>query len=174
MKKLILIAAILLDAAIVAYLAGGLAGVALFVVFVGTFFLPACALAMRLPHVRSMPADLRFTAAAVLVVILIVPWFFVRKLLPATIVDVVCCAVLTGAAVKFGRLRVTLGDLGLAWKRSRFVVTIVLPVLFALVWLGYGAPVGDHVMFHGLFAIDFGNLVSIVSTVRASPLLPLA
>jgi hypothetical protein len=174
MKKLILIAVILLDAAIVVHLAGGLIGAIVFVVFIGAFFLPACALAMRLPHLRSMPADLRFTAASVLVVILIVPWFFVRKLLPVTITDLVCCAVLTAAAVKFGRLRAFLSDLGMAWQRSRFVVTIVLPVLFALVWLGYGAPVGQDVMFHGLFAVDFGNLVSIVSTVRASPLLPLA
>jgi hypothetical protein len=174
MKKLIVIAVIVLDAAIVVDLAGGVAGAALFAVFVGTFLLPACALAMRLPHLRTMPAGLRLTAASVLVVIGIVPWFFVRKLLPVTIADVVICVVLTGAALKFGRLRATLDELGPALKRSRFVVLIVLPVVFALVWLGYGAPSGGNVMFHGLFAIDFGNLVSIVSTVRASPLLPLA
>jgi hypothetical protein len=174
MKKLILAAVILLDAAIVVYLAGGVAGAALFAVFVGAFLLPACALAMRLPHLREMPAGLRLTAASVLVVIAIVPWFFVRKFLPVTIADVVTCAVLVAAAAKFGRLRATLGELGPALQRSRFVVLLVLPVLFALVWLGYGARVGNDVMFHGLFAIDFGNLVSIVSTVRASPLLPLA
>jgi hypothetical protein len=174
MKKLILAAVILLDAAIVVYLAGGVAGAALFAVFVGAFLLPACVLAMRLPHLREMPAGLRLTAASVLVVIAIVPWFFVRKFLPVTIADVVTCAVLVAAAAKFGRLRATLGELGPELKRSRFVVLLVLPVLFALVWLGYGARVGNDVMFHGLFAIDFGNLVSIVSTVRASPLLPLA
>src|SRR5882762_2373220 len=102
MKKLILAAVILLDAAIVVYLAGGFVGAIVFVVFVGAFLLPACALVMRLPHLRVMPADLRLTAASVLVVILIVPWFFVRKFLPVAIADVVCCAVLTGAAVKFG------------------------------------------------------------------------
>ncbi len=176
MKKLILIAVVLLDAAIVVHLAGGFAGAIVFVVFVGAFLLPACALVMRLPHLRAMPADLRFTAASVLVVILIVPWFFARKLLPVTpaIADVVVCVVLAGAAAKFGRFRTTLAELLPAWRRSRFVVSIVLPVLFALAWLGYGAPAGNDVVFHGLFAIDFGNLVSILATMRASPLLPLA
>jgi len=180
MKKLILIAVVLLDAAIVVHLAGSFFGALAFVLFVGAFLLPACALVMRLPHLRAMPTDLRLTAASVLVVILIVPWFFVRKLLPVTpaIVDVVVCAILViaaGKAVLGARLSVLPGsDNRPPSTEHQYVVFILLPVLFALAWLGYGAPAGGNVMFHGLFGIDFGNLVSIVSTVRASPLLPLA
>jgi hypothetical protein len=175
-KRAIIGLAVLFDAAVLVHLAGGMLAAGVFVVFVTAFLLPACALAMRLPHVRAMPADLRLTAASALVVMLAVPWFFARKVLPirSGIVDVVVCVILVGAALKSGALRNALGDLGPAWKRSRFIVVFVLPLLFALAWLGYGAPAGGEVRFHGLFGIDFGNLVSAIATLRASPMLPLA
>lgn len=176
MKRLIIAACVLFDAAVLVHLAGGVLAAAIFVVFVGAFLLPACVLAMRLPHLRGMPADLRLTAASALVVMLAVPWFFVRKVLPfaPAIADVVICLILTGAAMKFGEIRATLEELGPSLRRSRFVIAIVLPIVFVLAWLGYAARSGKDVLFHGLFAIDFGNLVSIVATLRASPLLPLA
>lgn len=176
MRKTIIAAVVLLDAIILVHLAGGVIAAAVFVMFVAAFLLPACALALRLPPLRTMPPDLRLTAASVAVVMLLVPWFFVRKLLPfaPAIADVVACVLLIGAAARFAAIRDTLEELGPAWRRSRFVVSIVLPLLFALTWLGYAVPAGRDVLFHGLFAIDFGNLVSAVSTLRASPLLPLA
>jgi len=176
MKKTIIAAVVLLDALILVHLAGSVIAAVVFVVFVAAFLLPACALILRLPFLRTMPPDLRLTAAGVLVVMLAVPWFFVRKLLPfhPAIADVVVCVILIGAAVRFAAVRATIEELGPVWMRSRFVVSIVLPLMFALAWLGYAVPAGKDVLFHGLFAIDFGNLVTAVATLRASPLLPLA
>jgi hypothetical protein len=176
MKKTIVAAVVLLDALILVHLGGGIVAALVFLVFLAAFLLPACALVMRLPPLRVMPPDLRLTAAGVLVVMLAVPWFFVRKLLPfaPAITDVVTCAILIGAAAKFAAVRATIEELGPALKRSRFVVLIVLPLLFAITWLGYAVRAGKDVLFHGLFAIDFGNLVTVVATLRASPLLPLA
>jgi hypothetical protein len=176
MKKTIIAAVALLDAAILVHLAGSVLAALVFLVFVAGFLLPACALILRLPHLRTMPPDLRLTTASVLVVLLAVPWFFVRKVLPfpPAIADVAVCVILVAAAAKFAAARATIEELGPAWKRSRFVVSIVLPLLFALAWLGYAVPAGKDVLFHGLFAIDFGNLVTAVATLRASPFLPLA
>ncbi len=175
MKKSLIAAAVLFDAVVVVHLASSVLTAAVFFVFVSAFLLPACVLAMRLPHLRAMPSDLRLTAASAVVVMLVVPWFFVRKVLPfaPAIADVVLCVILTGAAAKFGALRATLEEIGPALRRSRFVVVIMLPLLFALAWLGYEVPDGKDMLFNGLFAIDFGNLVSDVATLRASPLLPL-
>jgi hypothetical protein len=175
-KTTIIASAALLDAVILVHLAGGILAALVFLAFIAAFLLPACALILRLPHLRTMPPDLRLTTAGVLFVILVVPWFFLRKLLPfaPTIADVVVCVILIGSAAKFAAARATIEELGPALKRSRFIVSIVLPLLFALAWLGYGIPAGKDVLFHGLFAIDFGNLVSVVATLRASPLLPLA
>ncbi|MGH9421448.1 MAG: hypothetical protein ACRD3J_15830, partial [Thermoanaerobaculia bacterium] len=176
MKKTLFGLVILLDAVVLLHLAGGFLAAGVFVVFVAAFVLPACLLAMRLPHVRDMPSELRLTSASALVVMLAVPWFFARKVLPVHpwIADIIVCAILVSAAAKFGDVRTTLAGLGPAWKRSRFVVAIVLPLLFAMVWLGYAVVAGGEVRFHGLFAIDFGNLVSVVAALRASPFLPLA
>ena len=176
MKKALIAAVVVLDAVILVHLAGGVLAACVFVLFVAAFLLPACALALRLPPLRLMPPDLRLTAAGVLVVLLIVPWFFVRKLLPfhPAIADVAICAILIGAAAKLGAVRAAIGELGPAWRRSRFIVLIVLPLLFALTWLGYEVRAGGEVLFHGLFAIDFGNLVSVIAALRASPSLPLA
>ena len=176
MKNIVFAAALLFDTAVVIHLAGGALTAVVFMVFVVAFLLPACVLVMRLPHLRTMPPDLRFTAAGAIVVILIVPWFFVRKMLPfaPAIADVVSCIVLIVAAARFGEVGATLAELRPSMARSRGIALIVLPLLFALVWLGYAVPGDKVVRFPGLFAIDFGNLVSMVSTVRASPLLPLA
>ncbi|HEX7679806.1 MAG TPA: hypothetical protein VF713_16880 [Thermoanaerobaculia bacterium] len=176
MKRLIVAAVVMLNAVVLVHLAGGVLSAVVFAVFVAAFLLPACVLVMRLPFLRAMPPDLRLTAASAGVAVLIVPWFFVRKLLsfaPA-IADIALCAILTIAAAKLGGLRIMIEELRPSWTSSRLVVSVVLPVLFALAWLGYEAPAGASVMFHGLFAIDFGNLVSILATLRASPLLPLA
>jgi hypothetical protein len=176
MKRVIIACVALLDAVILLFLAGSVLATVVFIFFAGAFLLPAIVLAMRLPHVRAMPADLRLTTASALVVILAVPWFFLRKVLPVVpgILDVAICMILIGAVAKFGAVRATFEELGPALRRSRFVVLVVLPLLFALAWLGYAAPSGNDVVFHGLFAIDFGNLVSVVALLRASPLLPLA
>ncbi|HEV7573157.1 MAG TPA: hypothetical protein VGQ21_16775 [Thermoanaerobaculia bacterium] len=175
MKRALTAILVLVEVCIVIYLGGGVLPAAVFFAFVATFLLPACALMMRLPALRAMPGDLRLSAAAVLVVILAAPWFFARKALPfpPAILDVVLCLILSVAALKFGRLAATINELRPVLIRSRFVAA-VLPVLFALVWLGYAVPANGQVLFHGLFAIDFGNLVSVVATLRASPSLPLA
>jgi hypothetical protein len=176
MKTAFIAAVVFLDALVLIDLAGSVVAAAIFIVFVAAFLLPAGILIMRLPHIRTMPPDLRITAASALVVMLIAPWFFVRKVLPfvPAFVDVAACVILIGAAAMFGDVRATFVELGPALRRSRFLALAVLPILFALTWLGYAAPSGNDVLFHGLFAIDFGNLASVVATLRASPLLPLA
>jgi hypothetical protein len=173
---LFIAAAVLLDTLVLIDLAGGVRAAAVFFVFVAMFLLPACALVLRLPHIRMMPPDLRITAASALVVVLVVPWFFVRKFLPfvPAFTDIAACVILSVAAAKFGEVRASIAELAPAMRRSRFVVLIVLPILFALTWLGYAVRSGKDVLFHGLFAIDFGNLVTVVATLRASPLMPLA
>lgn len=175
MKRALIAIVVLLDAYCLVYLGGGVLPAAVFVVFVAAFFLPACALVMRLPALRAMPSDLRLSASAVLMVIITVPWFFARKALPfpPAILDVVLCLIVSVAAAKFGRLAATINELRPVLIRSRFIVAL-LPLLFALVWLGYAVPANGQVLFHGLFAVDFGNLVSVVATLRASPGLPLA
>jgi hypothetical protein len=176
MKRTIIAAAILLDAVVLFQLAGGVLAAVVFILFVGAFLLPACALVMHLPPLRTMPAELRLTAASALVVMAVVPWFFMRKLLPfaPAIADVAVCMILLGAAAKFGDVKATLEEIRPAFRQSRLIVMIVLPLIFALTWLGYAAPSGHDVLFHGLFAIDFGNLTSVVATLRASPFLPLS
>lgn len=176
MKKAVIAAVVVLDAIILVQLAGSVIAAAVYLVFVLAFLLPACALILRLPPLRTMPPDLRLTAASVLVVMLMVPWFFVRKLLPFApgITDVAVCVILIGAAMKFAAVGATLEELRPALKRSRFVVLLVLPLLFSVTWLGYAVRTGKDVLFQGLFAIDFGNLASAVAILRASPLMPVA
>jgi hypothetical protein len=176
MKRALFAAALLFDLAVIVDLAGGVVPAAVFALFAGAFLLPACVLALRLPPLRAMAADVRLTAASALVVVLAVPWFFVRKVLPfpPAIADAVICVILLAAAAKFGAVRASFDELRPALRRSRCIVAIVLPLLFALTWLGYGVRTGSEVRFHGLFGIDFGNLVSVVATLRASPGLPLA
>ncbi|MEA2413845.1 MAG: hypothetical protein QOI58_502 [Thermoanaerobaculia bacterium] len=175
MKKALIAAAVAADAVIVVYLAGNILAAVGFIVFVAAFLLPACALVLRLPPLRPMPPDLRLIAAGVLVVLLVVPWFFVRKLLPFSpwIADAAMCAILVAAAAKLGAFRSALGELASAWRLSWFLVLVALPLLSALTWLGYEVHAGAEVLFHGLFGIDFGNLVTVVASLRASPSLPL-
>ena len=187
MRRKVLIAAIaLLDAAVVVHLAGSWAAAAMFAAFVALIVMPAITL---------VPAPLVIFAA--------VPWFFLRKAVGMPlVVDIVTAAVLIALALRpsprrAGRrcreaadegrhpaaiaphpaLRATLSPLrGARDLRPRLplLTFVVVPILFALVWLGWHVPVGNEVRFYGLFGIDFGNLVAVVSTLRASPMLPLS
>ena len=139
----------LLDAAIVLFLAGSIQAGAMFLAFVALIVIPAISLT-RSP----------------LAILAAVPWFFLRKWsgMPLA-VDVATAAVLIACAWRWGkRPRV----------RMPVVTFVVVPVLFALVWLGWHIPLGNEVRFYGLFAIDFGNLVSVITALRTSPMLPLS
>jgi hypothetical protein len=175
MKRAFLLAAVLFDLLVVIDLGGSVMAAGVFLAFVGLFLLPACLLVYRLPWFRHLPADCRMIASGVVVVILAVPWFFIRRTLaiaPA-ITDLIACLILLAAVAKFGDLRATILEIRPFLSRCRVLVIVVLPALFALAWLGYGVSSGTQVWFQGLFAIDFGNLVGVVSTLRASPTLPL-
>jgi hypothetical protein len=174
-KTTILSAAIvLLDAAVLVHLGGSLAA-CLFAAFLAFFLLPAVVIAARAPFLRTMPADLRVVCAAVIVVLLAVPWYFVRKALGWTMVfDSASSVALTFAAVRFGSPRVFFDELRPAFRRLVVPVLVVLPAIFALVWLGFEVRAGDEVRYYGLFAIDLGNLSSTVSALKASPMLPLS
>jgi len=113
------------------------------------------------------------------VILAFVPWFFLRKAvgLPV-VVDLVAVAILIFVLWRTGTSgpRV-LGSSGPPPSRGpedpRYLFSGVA-IAFALVWLGWHVPLGNEVRFYGLFGIDFGNLVSVISTLRASPMLPLS
>lgn len=131
----------------------------MFVAFVALLVAPAVALARR---VAPMPV------AALLVIVAAVPWYFFRKALGVPlVVDVATAAGLLFSAIRARAFRRPV-------LRVPLVTLVLLPLLFALVWLGWRAPAGNDVRLYGLFAIDFGNLVTVLSTVRASPMLPLS
>ena len=164
MKRTALIAAIaLVDLAVVVYLAGSVVAAAMFIAFVLCIVVPPVFLARR---VAPMPV------AALIVIVAAVPWFFLRKASGVpVIVDVVTAALGCGVAataLKSG-----------GWRRRTpnspgAILPLLVPILFALVWLGWHVAIGNEVRFYGLFGIDFGNLVSVISTLRDSPTLPLS
>ncbi|HEY6137937.1 MAG TPA: hypothetical protein VI670_09260 [Thermoanaerobaculia bacterium] len=147
---LLVAACFVVDAAVVVFLGGSIEAAAMFSIFVAFIAVPA---------IQLLPLPYAILAA--------VPWFFLRKASGVPLaVDAATAVVLVA----------------LVWRRRRFlpqvklpVVTfLVVPFVFALVWLGWAAPAGHDVRFYGLFGIDFGNLVAVVSTLRVSPLLPLS
>jgi hypothetical protein len=183
-RKGLIAAIVVLDALLLLHLAGGLVPALMFAAFVAFIVAPAVVLARR---VAPMPI------AALLVIVAFVPWFFARKAIgmPA-VVDVATAAILTAAALRVylsfrakrgiprhenaGGWKGWKGEETDAFQPSslQILTFVVVPLLFSIVWLGWNAPVRSDVRWYGLFGIDFGNLVSVVSTLRASPMLPLA
>jgi hypothetical protein len=134
--------------------------------FVALLWLPAIALLHRLFR------DVVHAAAAA--VLLAVPWYFLRKLAAHPLpFDAASCALATLAATRTGATRELLAAARPTLSRARWLLALQ-PLVAALAWLGWNAPAGNEVREYGLFAIDFGNLVSVVSTLRASPMLPLS
>ena len=169
------VAIVLLDIAILVHLGGGPIAALLFIAFAAFFLLPAVLLVARAPFLRTMPAEMRVIWAAVVVVMLAVPWYFARKALDwAVIVDAASSLTLTLAAAKFASPRLLLDELRPALRRLVIPALVVLPLIFALAWLGFEVRAGDDVRYYGLFAVDLGNLASTVSALRASPILPLS
>jgi hypothetical protein len=175
-KSAIGVSAILaLNLGVLVFLGGGGVAALVFILFVTFFLLPAFAIAARAPHLRSMPPGLRLTASGVVVVLFAVPWFFARKATGMPLItDVVASIALTLIAARFTSPRSLLEELRPALRRLVDPVLIVLPLLFALVWLGFEVRVGSEVRYYGLLAVDFGNLASVVTTLRVSPFLPLS
>src|SRR5258706_2359761 len=137
----------------------------MFVAFVALLVAPALALAHRAVLLRRVAP---IPVAGLLVIVAAGPWFFLRKAIGMPlIVDVVTAAILLFFAIRTQAFRKPA-------LRMPLVTLVVLPLLFALVWLGWKAPAGNEVRLYGLFAVDFGNLVAVVSTLRVSPMLPLS
>ncbi|MBV8544978.1 MAG: hypothetical protein JO088_09545 [Acidobacteria bacterium] len=159
--------------AVLLFVGGGPAAAGVFVVFALFFLLPAFVIVSRAPFVRMMPPDLRIIAAAIIVVLLAVPWYFVRRLSPMTLpFDLAASIVLTLVAMRFAAPGTLFDELRPAVRRLVIPVLVVLPLLFAMVWLGFEVRAGNEVRYYGLLAVDFGNLASVVSALRASPMLP--
>ncbi len=173
-KKAVLAVTVLaVDLGVVIYLGGGIAAAGVFVLFLAFFLLPAAVIAARAPLLRNMPAELRITAASAVVALLAVPWYLVRKALAMTMpFDIAASLLLTFLAVRFASPRALLAELRPVLRRLGIPVLIVLPLLFALVWLGFEVRTGSEVRYYGLLAVDFGNLASVVSAIRISPMLP--
>lgn len=162
-------------AATIFYLAGsGIAGICFMTMVLGVL-LPATALLSRLPVMSGLAAGERLIAAAALALAGATPWFYIRRLFPnATVVDVLTIAVLVGAAWRTGAFRSYLSDLkGSMLGLSPALLLFWLPLIFACNWAGYAVPRATSVAFYGLAPVDFCNLSSIVSLVKASDGLPL-
>jgi hypothetical protein len=171
--KMAIVAAMIVAALV--FLGGGPAAAGVFIVFTAFFLLPAFVIVCRAPFVRMMPPDLRITAAAMMVVLLAVPWYFLRKLSPMTLpLDLAASILLTVMAIGFAQPGVLFEELRPVLRRSMIPVLILLPLLFVLVWLGFEVRVGNEVRYYGLLAVDFGNLAGVVSALRSSPMLPLS
>jgi hypothetical protein len=169
MRRNALIAALaLLDAIIVLHLAGSVTAAAMFLAFVAGIVIPAVALARR-----AAPLPL----AAAIVIVAAVPWFFLRKAVGMPlVVDAATAAVLMFFAWRTRALPA--GDSSPSTRLGMTLMPLVtfgfVPIVFSLVWLGWNVPAGNELREYGLFGIDFGNLVSVVTSLRASPMLPLS
>ena len=120
------------------HLGAGPLAACLFIAFTTFFLLPAVVIAARAPLLRTMPPELRIACAAVIVVLLAVPWYFARKALGGVLfVDVASLLVLTFSALKFASPRALLDELHPALRQLVIPVLVVLPIIFALVWLGF-------------------------------------
>jgi hypothetical protein len=162
----------LLDLVAVFWLAGGLLPAVIFAVFVLFFLLPAVVLISRLAPFRSLPPTLRMVAAITAVVVLAAPWFFLRKAFGSPwLLDAAACVTLTLMVRK--QLVPFLREARPVVWPLRWILSI-LPLAFAAAWCGWAVHAGGKVHFYGLFVVDFGNLVSVVSLLRASPMLPLS
>ncbi|MCU1244359.1 MAG: hypothetical protein JWN02_269 [Acidobacteria bacterium] len=171
-QSLLLGVLMLADLAAVVWLAGGLLPAVVFAAFVSFFLLPAVVIVARFGPFRPLPPPLRMVAAIAVVIVLAAPWFFLRKALGSPwLLDVAACVALTLAARK--QVTPVLGEFGSLVRRLRWIL-LLLPLAFAAAWCGWAAHSGGKVHFYGLFVVDFGNLVSVVSLLRASPMLPLS
>jgi len=107
--------------------------------------------------------------------VLLVPIYLLRKLTDnPQVFDLVI--ILLSLVALFRTSRQGFGDWRRSWsfatgKEYLYIVSALL-LMFNLVWLGYEVHVEDKVRFYGLFTVDFGNLVSVVSLLRIGDFLP--
>ena len=107
--------------------------------------------------------------------VLLVPIYLLRKLADnPQVFDLVI--ILLSLVALFRTSRQGFGDWRRSWsfatgKEYLYIVSALL-LMFNLVWLGYEVHVEDKVRFYGLFTVDFGNLVSVVSLLRIGDFLP--
>lgn len=160
----------LVPIAVVFVLSGGPGPSLRFALWVAFFVLPASVLMSRLPGVRTLPDDVRVVVGFALLTICLVPWYFARREIGLPmLVDTLAAGVLSTLAFRRP------GCVARIWgevRRMGIWLSVVIPVIFISVWSGYAVGDGESVRFYGLLGSDFGSLVSVVSTVRASPWLP--
>jgi hypothetical protein len=133
-------------------------------------------LAAALARLSEDDEETRLLAVAVTLVLL-APLYMLRKVLPVP-PPVGDLSIALLAWLLAWRTR-AIGGLGpsvrsLMASQTRVWVTLVLPAVFCLTWLGYGVKSGESMKYFGLFFIDFGNLLSIQNVVRASAALPMS
>jgi hypothetical protein len=159
------------------FLAGDGPTAAAFALFVVGVTLPVCLLvSAAAARGGADHQDARLLGAAVALV-LSAPLYIVRKVipLPAPVVDAVFVAAFWLGAWRAGAVAGLRGEVrALLRGPQRAWLCVVLPALFCVSWLGYAVHTDGAVRFYGLYFVDFGNLLSIQNTVRASPGLPLS
>lgn len=158
------------------YLAGGVLPAARFLLFSAGIVFPLAALLTSSPLASTLTPEKRALLGLCLAFVAVAPLFYVRRALPLPggVLDLVALTLLSGAALMSGSYLRWLRDLYSPRLRpAALTIFVGIPLIFALAWAGFEVISPEAVRYYGLFVIDFGNLTSIVSLLKASPGLPL-
>ena len=158
------------------YLGGGVGPAIAWLLLVLGILLPAASLLTNLKIVKDVPPELRIPCAIVWVLLCATPWYYARRFipLPPAVIDVALALLLTGWALISGSYRALWRGLATPiFQSTAAYIFVCIPILFCLCWAGFGVKSATEVRYYGLFPVDFGNLASVVSSIKASPGLPL-
>lgn len=158
------------------YLSNGLFPALLNLIFALGILFPAASLIDHFGCGRALRPGLGVPLAFIFAILLSIPLFFIRKALPlpplyfdiTTLLGFCLAANRTQAGVQFLRKLCKAGI-----RESSWVLFFWLPIVFALVWTGFGARQHNAIKFYGLFPVDFYYLASVAADLNASPGLPL-
>ena len=145
--------------------------------FVAFVLIPVSSLWHRIAgNSVSLLPSVRSSVSVALACLCITPLYFLQKSLGAGwVADVAISLLLVASAAKWGATRELLADCRDVMARGMSIfVCIMLPLVFALTWMGFNVTSTETVRFYGLFTVDFGNLAAVVSLIRVSPMLPLS
>jgi hypothetical protein len=157
------------------YLGGGIALVQL-LLLLGGVMLPATALVADALKRTGLDDEMRACAAAVIALLSAVPAFYGRRFLPIPhlVFDVVVAGALLGFSIYSGALgRLFHIAATPVFRAAGWLLTLVVPLVFCLIWMGFEVRGGGVVRYYGLFPIDFSNLSNVITMMKASPGLPL-
>lgn len=164
----------LVTAGTVVYLAGNFAAAAAFLAFVPGIFVPACAVLARCSPVASLPSAERAIIAPLLVILVAMPWFYLRRLVEwPPLADLAAATIAWTLVRRLRAFRPWCEDVREAMAGMSLALPFFcLPLLFAFTWAGFAVERGDGTAFYGLYPVDFCNLTSVVSLIPIGDGLP--